>query len=141
VLNLIKAKESEEWEGVDGVITSSEISEHRGEDSTTYGADVTYTYRIKGKEYEGDNVTVSEMSTSNYGRAQKIVARYPKGDNVVVYYDSSDPSDSVLERGVSGGSWLLPGIGLAFLVIPLIILVASEKAYKRENAKKLKKSR
>ena len=133
VLNLIKAKESEEWEGVDGVITSSEISEHRGEDSTTYGADVTYTYRIKGKEYEGDSVTVSEMSTSNYGRAQKIVAQYPKGDDVTVYYDSSDPSDSVLERGISGGSWISPGVGLAFLIITLLVFIALGKGDKKKS--------
>ncbi len=128
VLNIKTAKESESWPSEQGVILSSKISVNSGSDSTTYGADVTYRYKVKGNTYENDKVTASEVSTSNRGRAKKIVKRYRVGKKVAVYYDPDDPEESVLETGLTGASWFLPGMGLAFFIIPLIILICIEKA-------------
>jgi len=135
VLNVIMAKESENWESVEGTITSSEISTSHGE-STTYGADVSYRFVVDDTVYKGDKVRLSEVSTSNYGRAQKIVEKYPIEAVVKVFYDPNDPESNVLEPGLSGGSILLAVLGLAFLVIPTIMLVYSE----RERWKKVKQT-
>lgn len=139
VSEMMKAKDSENWPSVTGVVLKSKVSVDSSGDGTTYGADVTYRYKVKGKRYQGDKVTVSEVSTSSRGRAQKIVKRYPKKKKVAVYYDPEEPETSVLEKGVSGGSWLMPGVGAMFLIIPLIMLILAEKHYrksKREEAAK-----
>jgi len=135
---ILMANDSENWPGVQGVILTSKVSVSSGEDSDTYGADVTYRYKVKGKRYKGDKVTVSEVSTSNQGRAVKIVKRYPKRKKVMVYYDPDDPETSVLERGISGGSWLMPGVGGMFFFVGCVFLYNVEKSIKKEEAKKSK---
>ncbi len=135
VLNYIKAKDSETWEKVKGVVISSEISKSSSDGGTTYGADVIYRYRVNKKKYKGDDVTVSEVSTSSYSRAQQIVARYPKRKKVAVYYDPDDPSDSVLERGVSGANWFLPLFGLGFIIIPGGMLFCIERSHRKQKLK------
>ncbi len=135
VLSIKTAKDSETWPSVQGVILDSRIAINHGDDSTTYGADVSYRYAVEGHKYKGDKVTVSEMSTSSQTRASKIVQRYPIGKKVPVYYNPKESEDSVLETGLSDGSWLLPGIGLLFFIVPLIILIITEKSNRKENKK------
>jgi hypothetical protein len=140
VSNIRTAKDSETWPSKEGVILKSKISVNTSDDGTTYGADVSYEFRVGDMKYKGDKVTISEVSTSNRSRAKKIVKRYRKGSEVPVFYDPNDPERNVLEPGLSGGSWLLPGIGLAFLIIPLIILITIEKANRKESKKGKRKS-
>ena len=133
VSKIMTAKDSETWPSKEGTVLESKISINSSDDGTTYGADVTYEYKVNEKTYEGDKVTVSEVSTGSRGRARNIVNRYPVGNKVTVFYDPDDPETSVLETGMTGGSWLFPGIGVVFFLIPLTILITSEKASRKEN--------
>ena len=132
VSSIKTAKDSETWPSIEGMILKSKITINDGDDSVTYGADVSYQYVINNQTYKGDKVTISEMSTSDRSRARKIVNRYPSGQKVAVFYDPVAPETSVLERGLSGGSWLVPGIGLFFFIIPLSMLIMTEKASSKE---------
>lgn len=140
ISEMMTAKDSESWTSVEGVVLKSKVSVDSGGDGTSYGADVSYRYKVNGKRYTGDKVTVSELSTSSRGRAQKIVKRYPKKKKVRVYYDAKAPGTSVLEKGVSGGSWLMPGVGAMFLIIPLIMLIMVEKSYRKSRGEELAKT-
>jgi hypothetical protein len=131
VSNIRTAKDSETWPSKEGVILESKISINEGDDSTTYGADVVYEYEVKNQTYKGDKVTFGEVSTSSRSRARKVVRRYPSGKKIAVFYDPKDPETSVLETGLSGGVWLLPGIGLLFFLVPLGMLVHTEKSNRK----------
>lgn len=133
VSNFMTAKQSETWPKVQGVILKSKVTVNHGDDSTTYGADVTYRYKVEGKKYKGDKVTVSEISTGNQSRARKIIKRYPVRKKIPVYYNPSKPEESVLEQGITGGNWLLPGIGLLFFIVALVILIMSEISHRKTN--------
>jgi len=132
-LNFMKAKDSETWPSEPGTILSSKITSHDSDDGTTYGADVSYRFALAGKSYEGDSVTISEVSTSDRSQAVKIVQRYPAGKKVAVYYDPSSPDDNVLETGLSTGNWLLPGIGLLFFIVPLGLLIFTERSNRKQS--------
>lgn len=59
------------------------------------GYRIKYSYIVNGQEYTSSLVNFSR----NYeGVAYKYHHRYPVGAEVVVFYDSSDPSVSVLEK-------------------------------------------
>ncbi|MGJ8656430.1 MAG: DUF3592 domain-containing protein [Akkermansiaceae bacterium] len=133
ISNMITAKESESWPSVKGVVLTSKVSVNSDSDGTTYGADVTYKYVVDKQRYEGDRVAFGEVSTSSRNRAQKIVKRYRKGKKVAIFYDPNEPEVSVLEKGVSGGSWLLPGMGVLFFFVPLGILIFTERAHRKEQ--------
>lgn len=133
ISNIKSARESMTWPATKGVILKSEVKTSRSDDSTTYGADISYEYQVNKQTYTGNKVTFGDVSTSKRSRAEKIVDRFPVEKTVDVFYNPEDPKSSVLEPGLNGGIWLLPGVGSVFLIIPLIILIAAERGYRKSG--------
>jgi hypothetical protein len=88
-----------------GVVLASEVESHMGgknNDTRMYSAQVNYQYRVGDQVYTSDRCRYGEMSSSGSGSARATVAKYPAGAEVEVRYNPRDPSDAVLEGGVSG---------------------------------------
>ena len=118
---------SSHWPAAEGRIISSRIflSSHReigggksGARSTTYSVQVRYSYEVDDQTFEGSRLSYGEEGHSNRSEAQKVLARYPQGKEVEVYYDPMDPKRSVLVRG-PGMSWLVLVMGAMFFVVGL----------------------
>jgi hypothetical protein len=123
----MKAKKAEKtWLTVPGAVLNSEVkvNQHhgsKGRTTVTYEPAVSYQYKVNDQSYSGDHIG---FGTTTYGRskAEKIIALYPTGAPVTVYYDPADPSQAVLEtKAKSGVTFIALGIILATLgVISLI---------------------
>ncbi|MBV8210959.1 MAG: DUF3592 domain-containing protein [Burkholderiaceae bacterium] len=120
-----KAKKSLSWPSIEGVISHSAVLMRTQTSSSgntlMYQADVAYRYKVKGQDYSSSRITLMDYSSTT-GHAQDVVARYPDGSTVAVYYNPADPSDAVLEPGGNTGitivhliGWLFAGVGLFFL--------------------------
>ncbi len=118
---LQNARVSESWPTTDGQILSSNVREDRDEDGTSYFGDVTFGYFVDDISYTSDTVSFGQYGGER-DHAEEIVARYPAGSGVTVYYDPADPETAVLEPGVTWSSYMLLGMGVLFTCIPLIIL-------------------
>ena len=94
----MKVWEAREWMPVTCRILSSEVSEHRGSDSTTYGVAIAYSYEVEGRAYEGRRYDFSMGSSSGRRAKKEIVARYREGLETVCYVNPENPSDAVIER-------------------------------------------
>ncbi len=80
-----KAKMSESWPTVQGVVFSSDVaSEKDSNKNTMYSATVNYSYKVNNKEYTNNDISMSEVSSSNVSNAEKICAKYPVGKKVTV---------------------------------------------------------
>jgi hypothetical protein len=116
---------SKNWPSTRGVITASTLATDNSNNGTnssvTYGASVKYSYSVAGQPLTGTKVTFGDYSTSNPAHANSVRGRYPRGREVVVYYDPEDPSYAVLERDI-GGNWILLVVGGIFAAITLTIL-------------------
>jgi hypothetical protein len=77
-------------------------------------AEVRYEYRVDGKRYTGDRVSLGE-DLGNFQVAETL-ARYPVGATVTVYYDPAKPTQAVLERDAPPGVFRTLGIFIAVLV-------------------------
>ncbi len=55
---------------------------------------VLYAYQVDGQMFQGHRV----RSSGACPNASEVIARYPAGASVVVYYDPADPANSALER-------------------------------------------
>lgn len=118
---LQKARVSAEWPSVSGQITESNLEFDRGgEDGDTYTPRVSYSYTVNSVSYESYAIKFGENTYSSEREAQEILARYPAGQVVQVYYDPSDPDSAILEPGVSGGSYIVLSVGLLFVVLSLL---------------------
>jgi hypothetical protein len=90
---------SKTWPSVSGSVQSSQVHQvtkkikhHR------YKADIRYAYKVEGKSYSSRRI---DFSTSNRylsrSEAEGIVAKYPRGSEVRVFYKQGDPEEAVLE--------------------------------------------
>ena len=98
--------ESKTWPTAEGVIVRSEIEAH----DSTAGSDgskkteavqypkIAYQYQVGGQSHKNTRISFSSSS----GNAQQIVARYPKGKPVQVYYNPDRPKQAVLVPGGTG---------------------------------------
>ncbi|MGY8749772.1 MAG: DUF3592 domain-containing protein [Pirellulales bacterium] len=121
-----KAKASLEWPQVSGVVTASEIQSHRGDDGTTYSADVTFDYIVIDEKLSGDTVYFGDnVQTSSRSAAAKTVRKYPVGKEIQVYYSPESPDESVLEPGATWSSYFLLIFGSIFLAVGGLVALGS----------------
>ncbi len=117
------ARASANWPGTPGQITESAIDVTTdAESDPSYSPQVAYTYQVNGTFYEGYRIKFGENTYSSEREALEILGMYPVGQTVMVYYDPADPDNTVLEPGVSGGSYIVLSVGVIFVVVSLAII-------------------
>ena len=100
--------QSREWPTADGTIVLAELSPRPGAPPDSWGdLRFRYTYSVAGTAYEGERISL--FGTKGvYGSPREmqeaIVAKYPPGRQVKVYYDPEDPRAALLEPGGYSGS-------------------------------------
>jgi hypothetical protein len=107
ILNGRKAKASMQWPSVPGAVVSSVmVTDTNGADIATFTPVVTYNYVVNGQALQCDRVRFSPT------RSKKILAKYPNGNPVQVFYDPQHPSTAVLEKGGSTRVMMFVGIAV-----------------------------
>jgi len=125
-----KARQSLSWPSIEGEISHSAVLyQTNTTDRTaapTWKADIAYRYKVGGRNYSSSRISILDFASSSTSRAENIVSRYPDKSTVQVYYNPTDPSDSVLEPGSAGGvnvAYLVGGLfaaaGLFFLIMSM----------------------
>ena len=108
-----------DWPETEGVVTSSEVyTSESSEGGTNYCLDISYEYTVDNVNYTGYRVSYSSEDSCD-SWSQNADEDYPEGKTIPVYYDPSDPSESVLETGFAGVDFFL----CCFFIFPLIGLV------------------
>ena len=115
-----KFEESQAWSATSGQITEAYVRESSSEDSegyttTSYYPEVRYTYQVMGVEYTGKRIAFGGNVGGSRKKANEIVAQYPVGKKVTVYYDPDNLEDAALERRMGGKGLLV--IGIVFTLI------------------------
>ncbi|MGA9751572.1 MAG: DUF3592 domain-containing protein [Acidobacteriota bacterium] len=135
-LGLAKARASTGWPTAPGTVVASSVErrESRGNKGTnvTYHAGVHYEFQVDGATFSGDRVAYGDYGSSSASHARGIVNRYPKGRGVTVHYKPGSPEESLLEPGLKGQTFVLPGIGLIFLLAGLFMAVVIPRSMRRE---------
>jgi hypothetical protein len=98
------ARQSEGWPGVDGVIERAEAksawrSQGRGGTRQFHWLELSYRYRVGGRDYQGARIYFGPGETRDGDQVQRELARYPEGAAVRVHYQPDAPDIAVLEPG------------------------------------------
>jgi hypothetical protein len=95
-----KVAQAGSWPSTMGMVTLSTIEMRRGSEGSSAYPVVHYSYQVMGQPLQGHKV----MPGPDVGGsgAHKVVARYPIGAQVMVYYNPENPSEALLERGMPG---------------------------------------
>ncbi len=82
-----------QWSRTKGTVLSATVQVGTSGPSPVESPLVFYTYQVNGEAFRGHRVRMQRRP----GAASSVVARYPAGSSVVVYYDPSNPANSALE--------------------------------------------
>ena len=119
---LQNARSSASWPSVSGQITSSSVSHSTdSEGADSYTPSVGYRYVVNDLQYSGSRIKFGETSYNKESEAAAVVARYPAGTTIPIYYDPAGPDTAVLEPGVTSGSYLFLAIGACFIILALVL--------------------
>ena len=138
IRGLVRAKASVDWPSTQGKIVESSVERHRssgskGRSSTTYHAEILYEFTIDGTTYNGDRVAYGDYGSSNPSHARRVVNNYSQGKNVTVHYLPDNPEECLLEPGVKGQAFFLPGFGLIFFMVGSLMAVFLPKAIEKQG--------
>lgn len=99
-----RARAIARWPAVRGRITAACVLEEPsrsgdGPRTMLYRPEIQFEYQVAGRSYAGQRVhALRERAISRRRYADDVVARYPVGREVQVYYDPANPRDAALER-------------------------------------------
>ena len=135
VESLFAANASKSWPTVQGKILSSSVDSKRSDKGgTTYHAEVLYEYNVGGQTQSSHDVAFGGYGSSDPSHARSIVNKYRAGADVTVYYSPSNSSKAVLETGISGQAFFLPGFGAVFFSAGLAMFMFMPGAIQRQRA-------
>jgi len=128
--NVRKGSASKRWPMTDGRILSSEVTSHRSLDSngthtTMYEPAVQYEYNANGQRYQSKEIGFGGVAAASMPSfAEGVVAKYPVGNSVQVFYNPAKPSEAVLEHSGAGCNMVLLLIFGAIELGLVVLLVA-----------------
>jgi hypothetical protein len=133
VVKLCEVRKAKRWPYTTGKVIVSDVHSRRkkpgeigykqGDAEVANEPQVEYLYHVGGRTYRGQRVTIGER-TAGF-ELESILARYPVGAAVTVYYDPANPQTAVLERDLPAGKMLLGGgcVLLFFIGGPLLAML------------------
>ena len=94
-----------QWPSTLGTVNASYLeSRYSSEGGSTNYPVVQYSYQVGGQTYQNSKLAPGpEVGGTGAG---KVVARYPAGAQVMVFYNPENPSEAVLERKAPA-QWLM----------------------------------
>jgi hypothetical protein len=122
------------WLPTPGKIISSKVearevaslgsgSESRGSTEIRNFPAITFEYKVNGKTFRSSHYSVQE----NVGNVavSETLAQFPRGVDVTVFYDPSDPAKAVIERTMPDGAFKFMVQLSGGLVVGALVLVFS----------------
>ena len=106
------------FQQTEGVVLSSELISHLGDDEASYEPLIHYEYSIDGKRYQNSVYSVAP-SGYNKRKAQKIIDNFEPGRIIKVYFNPEKMEDSVLSVGLS----TIDTIGIIIMVSLLLFAI------------------
>lgn len=129
MIGFVKAVVSKNWPTVSGTVISSQVLRPSGK-NTKYTAEVIYTYKVDGKEYQSKKLkATAARGTSEWARNK--VEEYPSGKDVIVHYNSKKPDIAIIEPGLQSDNYFMTIAPLFFMIV--ILLALKKQIENRKN--------
>ncbi len=134
IRSLIRAKASVDWPTTQGKVVASSVEYHDSDEgSGTYHAEVMYDFSVNNTTFSGNRIAYGDYGSGNPSHARRVVNSYPKDKSVTVHYALDNPEECLLEPGIKGQSFFLPGFGLIFFTVGSLLAVFLPKVMRRQE--------
>lgn len=116
-----KSKASENWVETKATIIKSNLDALEyvgGSAARSYKPNIAYKYYVMNNEYVSKRIFYGSLIRTNTSKSSKeTIHKYKKGDNISIYYNPNNPSQSVIERGIN------PIVYRSLLVVLISLIV------------------
>jgi hypothetical protein len=102
--------------------------DRRHGDDAFFGANVKYAYQVGGRDYRSTRLYVGRPVLGGPKMAQDILARYPPGALVSVFYNPANPAEAMLEPLNSANAKLALLVAIGFGGFGLLALLLMRQA-------------
>jgi hypothetical protein len=106
------------WPSTEGVVRDTEVVETfcAQNSNKVFQPVVKYEYLVNERRHTGKRIKIVDIASgSKY--AHRVVASYPVGAKITVYYNPNSPEEAVLRRGNDGNTIGIPFLGLFFVLV------------------------
>ena len=133
VRELMESFEAMSWPTVAGKVTRAEMKAHthevrrrssdgikRSSSEETYEAEIDYEFEIDGQKHSGNRRgAVRGGNLADKRSVEQPLKKYPVGQAVTVSYKPGDPSQCLLEPGSWGDFFVMAGLSLFLILVPV----------------------
>ncbi|MFO0348066.1 MAG: DUF3592 domain-containing protein [Labrys sp. (in: a-proteobacteria)] len=124
VYKLFEVRRARSWKRTLGVIVSSEVGIDKsmpvgGVEDSRRVPKLVYEFKAGNRTFRGTRVSLAERPSVI--TREELQRHYPVGKSVTVYYDPSEPEESVLDRDLPAGA--AKGCLIATLVVVPVLLI------------------
>lgn len=124
------------WVPVSAVVESKYVTAHRsrssnGGSSVSYKPHVSYRYTVGGQEHRCDQVTPTDLSSSE-SWARGLTGRFRIGERVTVFHDPEDPGAAFLVREATFLPYFFVLFPMIFVVLGVSLLFGDRRQRHRE---------
>ncbi|MDR3406136.1 MAG: DUF3592 domain-containing protein [Chthoniobacter sp.] len=135
ILIAVSASKTKSWPTATGIVTSSEVIEHKGGKGVSYSPEIKYRYRVSETTYDNTHISLLDGGLSK-GWAHEVAAQFPAGLSIPVFYKPSHPENAVLRPGANWYMFATSGIGLAVFLVGVAICPAWKLFRKKRESLK-----
>ena len=113
---VFKSQKASRWPFVLGTMNSCEIKKTSDVDGRTYRVHVGYSYEVYGRQYHGDRIAFGYSGTNKRAEHAELYDKLSRTSNVIIRYNPSNPSDSVLTYGLNLSTIRILVFGIMWLL-------------------------
>lgn len=96
--NYMQGTAAASWHSTNGTITNNGTAVDWLRKGYNLIPQVTYTYKVNGREYICDRISYPPPSSRRMDKAQKFLEKYPIKSHPTVYFDPKNPNIASLQR-------------------------------------------
>lgn len=119
--DLLRGWQTTSWEQTPGRLVEATIEETQRKSSKSdrqvFQVKATYEYDVCGRPFQGENIALSYLSTSEQADHQTLLNTLKSIPSLNVYYDPLRPEKCTLVPGIDGGTFTLLALGIMWLAV------------------------
>ena len=113
---VFKSQKASRWPSVLGTMNICEIKKTGDVDGITYRVHVDYSYKVYGRQYHGDRIAFGYSGTNKHAEHAALYDKLSRASSVIIRYNPSNPSDSVLTYGINLSTIRILAFGIMWLL-------------------------
>lgn len=116
VHSFYRGRQALSWPPAEGRLLECRLQNNSDSEGTAWEVVVRYSYSVAGRAFEGKRVAFGYSGSSTQEEHQEIYDKLRSGSRVMVRYDPSNPSESVLAAGFNRSTFVLLAFAVTWLL-------------------------